>query len=54
MKNELEAKRHHHFQSIQVNLLDRLADEAEQRTLVPQEVDWEEIHRQAALARKES
>lgn len=42
------------FPSIQPDILGRLSEEADLRTLPPQEVDWEEIHRQAELARKNS
>jgi len=39
------------FPTIQPDMVDRLSDEADMRTLKPQVVDWEEIHRQAAAAR---
>lgn len=42
------------FPSIQQDILGRLADEADLRTLPPQTVDWDEIHRQAEEARKKS
>lgn len=40
------------FPSIQSDMLNRLSEEAEMRTMQPQVVDWDEIHRQAAEARK--
>lgn len=42
------------FPSIQSDMLNRLSEEAEQRTMKPQVVDWAEIHRQAAEARKKA
>ena len=40
------------FPTIQPDMVNRLSKEAEMRTIQPQVVDWEEIHRQAAEARK--
>ncbi|MEL6641789.1 MAG: hypothetical protein AAFP98_10835 [Pseudomonadota bacterium] len=40
------------FPSIQPDMVNRLSREAELRTIQPQDVDWAEIHRQAAEARK--
>lgn len=39
------------FPLIEPDIVDRLSKEADERTLQPQDVDWIEIHRQAALAR---
>lgn len=40
------------FPTIQPDMVNRLSKEADMRTIQPQTVDWEEIHRQAAEARK--
>ena len=40
------------FPSIKPDVVNRLSREAELRTIQPQDVDWSEIHRQAAEARK--
>jgi len=40
------------FPSIQAEMVDRLSKEADQLSMKPEIVDWKEIHRQAALARK--
>lgn len=40
------------FPTIQPDMVNRLSQEAEMRTIQPQVVDWDEIHRQAAEARK--
>lgn len=40
------------FPSIQSDMLNRLSQEAEERTIKPQAIDWAEIHRQAEAARK--
>ena len=42
------------FPRIETAMLDRLTKEAEDRTLQPQDVDWAEVHRQAAIARGEA
>jgi len=42
------------FPNIQSDMLNRLSQEAEQRTVKPEVVDWAEIHRQAAEVRKKS
>lgn len=39
---------------IRADIVGRLSEEADLRTLPPEEVDWDEIHRQAAEARKTS
>lgn len=49
-----KTKRKFSFPKIRPEMLGRLSDEADLRTLPPQEVDWDEIHRQAAEARKTS
>ena len=41
------------FPHIETDMIDRLSKEAEDRTLQPQDVDWADIHRQAARARGE-
>jgi len=40
------------FETIQLDIVKRLDREAEARTLRPQAVDWDEIHRQAEVAIK--
>jgi len=42
------------FPTIQPDMVSRLSDEAEMRTIQPQAVDWAEIHRLAAEARKKA
>jgi len=54
MKNEPIDKSPTTFPSIGPDMIDRLSKEADERTLQPQDVDWKEIHRQAALARRKS
>jgi len=54
MHCETSEKANMPFPSIESDFLDRLSDEAEQRTLRPQTIDWAEIHRQARLAREAS
>lgn len=53
MQNEPTRKTASAFPNIEAKMIDRLSKEAEERTLQPQDVDWKEIHRQAALARGE-
>jgi hypothetical protein len=54
MSNEKKKLGKAAFPSIKADMLGRLSDEADLRTLPPQEVDWEEIHKQAEAARKKS
>ncbi|SEW29868.1 hypothetical protein SAMN04488515_2115 [Cognatiyoonia koreensis] len=42
------------FPTIQPDMVSRLSQEADLRTIQPQTVDWAEIHRQAEEARKKS
>ena len=51
MNNEIENRVQSPFPTIKPDMIDRLSKEAADRTLQPQDVDWSEIHRQAALAR---
>ncbi len=54
MSNEKKKLGKAAFPSIKPEMLGRLSEEADMRTLPPQDVDWEEIHRQAEDARKKS
>lgn len=42
------------FPSIQPEMLGRLSQEADLRTMPPQDIDWDEIHRLAEEERKKS
>lgn len=53
MQSGTSDKSQHAFPTIETNMLDRLTKEADERTIQPQNVDWAEIHRQAARARGE-
>lgn len=52
MSEHVEERTISPFPAIQDGMLERLAQEADERTLQPEAVDWKEIHRQAALARQ--